>query len=163
MRKLLLACLASLSLSALTACGPSAFEIKEMSSECEFNVEIRYVQDDSVALFVGNALYVATSQLVSGKIYPLSVSTRDPMNIDGRAPTDVVNSDGELKAYIDRRVPGASHFGIILGDNVKNEIGFDPEASVKVFKEFFQSSYPGSTAVLFGEKGGDLVSAQKLY
>lgn len=163
MKKLFSASLFLLSLATLTACGPSAFEIKEMSSDCEFNVEIRYMPQDSVALFVGNALYVATSQLASGKLYPLSVSTRDPMDIDGRAPTDILNSDGELKAYIDKRVPGASHFGIILGDNVGNEIGFDPEASVKAFKEFFQSSYPGSTAVLFGEKGGDLISAKKLY
>ncbi len=163
MKKLFSVCLFLSSLFALTACGPSALEIKEMSSECEFNVEIRYVQEDSIALFVGNALYVATSQLVSGNLYPLSLSSRDPMNIDGRAPTDVVNSDEEFAAYINRRVPGASRFGIVMGENVKNEIGFEPDAAVKTFSAFFKKSYPGSSAVLFGEKNGELISAQKLY
>ncbi len=145
------------------ACGPSALEIKEKASATEFTVEIRYVQDDSIGIFVGNTLYLATSQLASERFYPLNLSTRDPMNIDGRAPTDVVNSDEELAAYINRRVPGALHFGIVLSDNVGYEIGFDPNFAVKTLQTFFEKSYPGSTAVLFGEKGGELVSAKKLY
>ncbi len=163
MKKMSLAVLAMCVASLFLACGPSALEIKEKASACEFNVEIRYVQDDSVGIFVGNTLYLATSQLASGKFYPLLVSSRDPMNIDGRAPTDVVNSDEELAAYINRRVPGALHFGIVLSDNVGYEIGFDSDVAVKTLRDFFEKSYPGSTAVLFGERGGDLVSAKKLY
>ncbi len=163
MKKLFPAFLVAWAACLFLACGPSAFEIKEKASACEFNVEIRYVQDDSVGIFVGNVLYLSTSQFVSGSFYPLLVSSRDPMNIDGRAPTDVVNSDEELAAYINRRVPGALHFGIVLSDNVGYEIGFDSDVAVKTLRDFFEKSYPGSTAVLFGERGGELVSAKKLY
>ena len=163
MKKIFPALFAACAACFLMACGPSALEIKEKASACEFNVEIRYVQDDSVGIFVGNTLYLAASQLASGRFYPMLISPRDPMNIDGRAPTDVVKSDEELSAYINRRVPGALHFGIVLSENVGYEIGFNAEAAVKAFRDFFEKSYPGSTAVLFGEKGGDLISAKKLY
>ena len=163
MKNLCLSALLVFAACVFYACGPSALEIKEMSSECEFNVEVRYMPNDSIALFVGNTLYIATSQLVSESLYPLSVSTRDPMNIDGRAPTDVVNSDEELVAYIQKRVPDVSRFGIVMGDHVSNEIGFDPSATVQRLQEFFAKNYPGSSAVLFGEKAGELISAKKLY
>lgn len=162
MRKILLT-ISILATAFLCACGPSAFEIKEMSSACEFNVEIRYAQNDSIGLFVGNTLYLATSQLVAESLYPLSVSTRNPMDIDGRAPTDIIHSDAELFEYVNKRVPGALHFGIVLSDNVGYQIGFDPDAAVGLVRSFFEKSYPGSTAVLFREKSGDLVSAKKLY
>ncbi len=163
MKKISLAVLTICVACLFLACGPSALEIKEKASACEFNVEVRYVQDDSVGIFVGNTLYLSTSQLASGRFYPLLVSSRDPMNIDGRAPTDVVNSDEEFAAYINRRVPGSLHFGIVLSDNVGYEIGFDSDAAVKALRNFFEKSYPGSTAVLFRERGGDLISAEKLY
>ena len=163
MKKMLLTLFSAAAVCFLAACGPSALEIKEMSSECELNVEIRYVQNDSIALFVGNTIYVSTAQLVSGNLYPFSVSTRDPMNIDGRAPTDVVNSDAELAAYIGKRVPGATHFGIVMGDNVQNEIGFEPAEATNLFRGFFEKNYPGSSTGFFNEKNGELISAKKLY
>lgn len=161
MKKMILALLIVVVACMVTACGPSALEIKEMSSDCEFSVEIRYVPNDSIAIFMGNAMYVATSQLASGNLYPLSVSTRT--DIDSRAPTDVVNSDEELAAYINRRVPGVSHFGIIVDENSQNEIGFEKTAVVQMFDQFFSKSYPGSTVVYFDSKNGDLVSAKKLH
>ena len=41
MKKIVLAFLTVVMASVFVACGPSALEIKEMSSDCEFNVEIR--------------------------------------------------------------------------------------------------------------------------
>lgn len=160
MKKIVLALLTVVMASVFVACGPSALEIKEMSSDCEFNVEIRYVPDDSIAILMGNALYVATSQLVSGNLYPLSISTRS--DIDSRAPTDVVNSDEEFAAYINRRIPGAMNFGIVVDDNSANEIGFEKETAVKMFQDFFKKSYPGAKSVYFSSRNGELVSAKKL-
>lgn len=160
MKRIIFALFALVLTSVMVACGPSSLEIKEMSSDCEFNVEIRYVPNDSIAIFMGNALYVATSQLVSGNLYPLSISTRS--DIDSRAPTDVVNSDEEFAAYINRRVPGITHFGIIVDENSGNEIGFEKTAAIQMFQNFFDKSYPGSKTVYFESKNGELVNAKKL-
>ncbi|MBP5247596.1 MAG: hypothetical protein J6Z31_07030 [Fibrobacter sp.] len=161
MKKTIFALLTMAIACALTACGPSALEIKEMSSDCDFNVEIRYVPNDSIAIFMGNAIYVATSQLVSGNLYPLSISTRT--DIDSRAPTDVVNSDEEFAAYINRRVPGVSHFGIVIDENSGNEIGFEKSSAIQMFDNFFSKAYPGSNVVYFDSRNGSLVSAKKLH
>ena len=50
MKRIIFALFALVLTSVMVACGPSSLEIKEMSSDCEFNVEIRYVPNDSIAV-----------------------------------------------------------------------------------------------------------------
>lgn len=162
MKKIIFSSLFVLTALLFVGCGPSALDIKEMSSDCEFNVEVRYVPNDSIGLFVGNTLFLSTQQLTGTEMFPMLISTRNPMNIDIPTATDAVRTPDEFTAYLVKRVPSPTHFGIIVSDNVGNEIGFDESKAVKMLQTYFQNAYPGSSAVLFHEKGGDLVSAKTL-
>ena len=147
---------------ALLACAPSSLQIKEMSSECDFVVEVRYVENDSIGIFVGNTLFLNTRQVVGGSLFPMLISTRDPMNIDMPTATNVVRDPQELTAYLQKQVPSLTRFGIVIGDNVDREIGFEEAEAIKMLSEYFKT-FEGGSLVLFHEKGGDLIDAEKLY
>ena len=161
MKKSFLALLGLVSL-ALLACAPSSLQIKEMSSECDFVVEVRYVENDSIGIFVGNTLFLNTRQVVGGSLFPMLIRTRDPMNIDMPTATNVVRDPQELTAYLQRQVPSLTRFGIVIGDNVDREIGSEEAEAIKMLSEYFKS-FEGGSLVLFHEKGGDLIDAEKLY
>lgn len=163
MRKGLFILCAGLFSLALMACGPSSLEIKEMSSECDFTVEVRYMQQDTIGLMVGNTLYLSTRQVVRDSLFPMLVSIRNPNNIDdNRVATTTINNSQEFTAYIGRAVPTPTHFGVVIGENVGNEIGFDEAKTVKKLSDYFRT-YGGGSLVLFHEKGGELTDAKKLY
>jgi len=161
MKKCLLTLLGLVSL-ALLGCGPSSLQIKEMSLECDFMVEVRYVENDSIGIFVGNTLFLNTRQVVGGSLFPMLISTRDPMNIDMPTATNVIRDPQEFTAYLQKQVPSLTRFGIVIGDNVGREIGFEEASAVKMLSEYFKT-FDGGSLVLFHEKGGDLTDAEKLY
>jgi hypothetical protein len=109
---------------ALIACGPSRIQIQEMSSACDVLIEVRHVQNDSIAIFVGNSLFVNTQQIVRDEIFPFLVSKRNPTDIDIPTATTVLNSKEEFIDYLKGSVSPLSSFGIVMGENVSNEIGF---------------------------------------
>lgn len=161
MRKLFVAFAALVSM-ALVACGPSKLEIQEMSSQCDVMIEVRQVLSDSISLMVGNTLFLNTKQTIGGELFPLLVSTRDPMEIERLAPTDQVNSAEELLKYMRKASPDMVNFGIVIGETAYNEIGFDEDATIKTLKAIFEK-VDGGSLVLFHEKGGELTAAKKLY
>lgn len=146
----------------LIACGPSRVQIQEMSSSCDVLIEVRYVQNDSIAIFVGNTLFVNTQQIVRDEIFPFLVSKRNPTDIDIPTATTVLNSKEEFIDYIKGSVSPLSSFGIVMGENVSHEIGFSEEDAIKKITALLQS-VDGGSAILFHEKEGQLIKAKKLY
>lgn len=147
---------------ALCACGASKLEIQEASLDCDVLVELRYVPDDSVALMVGNQLFMNTSQMFGREMFPLLVSARDPMDLERPASVQAIPSAEDFAAYLQRAVPGASRFGIVISSNVKQQIGFDEAEAVSKIRNAL-SSVQGGSAVLFHEEGGKLTDMKKLY
>ncbi len=147
---------------ALIACGPSRIQIQEMSSACDVLIEVRHVQNDSIAIFVGNTLFVNTQQIVRDEIFPFLVSKRNPTDIDIPTATTVLNSKEEFIDYLKSSVSPLSSFGIVMGENVSNEIGFSEEDAIKKITALLQS-IDGGSAILFHEKEGQLIKAKKLY
>lgn len=161
MNKLLLSFIVLFSF-ALIACGPSRIQIQEMSSACDVLIEVRHVQNDSIAIFVGNTLFVNTQQIVRDEIFPFLVSKRNPTDIDIPTATTVLNNKEEFINYLKSSVSPLTSFGIVIGENVSNEIGFSEEEAIQKLTGLL-SSIEGGTAVLFHEKGGQLIKAKKLY
>lgn len=145
-----------------TACGPSRTQIQEMSSACDILIEVHHVQNDSIALFIGNTLFINTQQLVRDDIFPFLVSKRDPTNIDIPTATTVLNNKEEFFSYLQKSSTTLTSFGIIIGENISNEIGFDETKAIQKIVTLLQS-IEGGSAMLFNEKGGQLVKAKKLY
>ncbi len=161
MKKVSMVLLGLLSL-VLLACAPSSLQIKEMSSECDIMVEVRYVENDSIGLFVGNTLFLNTRQVTGESLFPMLISTRDPMNIDVPTATDVVRDPAELTAYLQRQIPALTRFGLVIGENVGHEISFEEKKVVNLLSQYFKT-FDGSSLILFHEKGGELTNAKKLY
>lgn len=161
MKKMLLSLLAVLSL-ALMACGPSKVDMQVMSAECDIIIEVRQVLNDSISLFVGNTLYLNSKQAVAADLFPMLVSVRDPMEIEKLTATDVVGGGEEFIAYLRKVAPDMIRFGLVIGETAYNEIGFDENAIVEKIKNVLQT-VEGGSLILFHEKGGELVSAKKLY
>ena len=161
MKKLFLAAAALVSV-VLMACGPSKLEMQEMSSQCDIMVEVRQVLNDSISLFVGNTLYLNSKQVLGETIFPLLVSTRDPMEIEKLAATDVVANEDAFISYLRKASPDMVNFGIVIGETAAYEIGFDETKTVEMLKGIFKK-VDGGSLVLFHEKGGELTNAKKLY
>jgi hypothetical protein len=161
MKKLFVAFAAILS-AALVACGPSKLEIQEMSAQCDVIIEVRQVLDDSISLMVGNTLYLNAKQTVGESMFPLSVSTRDPQEIERLTATDLVEDEAGLLKYLRFSSPDMVNFGIVIGETAKNEIGFDESKVVNTLKDIFVK-VDGGTLVLFHEKGGEITDAKKLF
>ena len=161
MKKLLFSFLAVLSL-VLMACGPSKVDMQVMSAECDIIIEVRQVLNDSISLFVGNTLYLNSKQAVAADLFPMLVSVRDPMEIEKLTATDVVGGGEEFIAYLRKVAPDMIRFCLVIGETAYNEIGFDENAIVEKVKNVLQS-VEGGSLILFHEKGGELVSAKKLY
>ena len=161
MKKLFVAFAAILS-AALVACGPSKLEIQEMSAQCDVIIEVRQVLDDSISLMVGNTLYLNAKQTVGESMFPLSVSTRDPQEIERLTATDLVEDEAALLKYLRFSSPDMVNFGIVIGETAKNEIGFDESKVVNTLKDIFVK-VDGGTLVLFHEKGGEITDAKKLF
>mgnify|MGYP004449002367 FL=1 len=162
MKKFIAAAFAALTLSLMTACGASKLELQEASSQCDVNVEIRQVLNDSISLFVGNTLYLNSRQMVSDQMYPLLVSTRDPADFQKPTATNIINSDEELLAYLRRVVPSFMQVGLVIGESAANEIGFEEEDAVKKMVAVFKKM-EGGTLILFHEKSGEITDMKKLF
>lgn len=161
MKKLFFSLVASLSF-VLVACGPSKIEIKEMSVECDVTIEIQQVLSDSISLYVGNMFFLNAKQAVNDNLFPLSASIRDPMSIETLTRTDVIQSGDDFIEYLRKNALGAVSFGIVIGESAANEIGFDETKVVRNLQKVFENMGGGSL-ILFHEKGGELVSAKKLF
>ena len=161
MKKMFVAFAAILS-AARVACGPSKLEIQEMSAQCDVIIEVRQVLDDSISLMVGNTLYLNAKQTVGESMFPLSVSTRDPQEIERLTATDLVEDEAGLLKYLRFSSPDMVNVGIVIGDTAKNEIGFDESKVVKTLKDIFVK-VDGGTLVLFHENGGEITDAKKLF
>ena len=161
MKKIAFGILSVLSL-ALIACGPSKLEIQEMSANCDIFIEVRETLDDTLSLMVGNALYLNVKHVANKDLFPFPVSTRDPQEIERETATDYVNSPEDLVKYLRFTAPNMVNFGIVVGENAKNEIGFDEGKLVNELTEAFRK-IDGGTLVLFHEEGGEIVSAKKIF
>lgn len=146
----------------LSACGLSKTQINEMSSSCDVMLEVRYIQNDSIALYVGNTMFVNTQQVVRSDFFPFLVSKRDPMDIDIPTATTVLHSPEEFIDYLKGSASSLSMVGLVMGENVKNEIGFEESDAIQKFTELLKT-VEGSSLILFHEKGGQLVKAKKLF
>lgn len=161
MKKIIVAAIAVLAL-ALVACGPSKVDMQVMSAECDINIEVRQVLNDSISLFVGNTLYLNSKQAVGDDLFPLLVSIRDPMEIEKLTATDVISNPEELLNYFRKVAPDMIRFGLVIGETAYNEVGFDEAAIVEKIKTALQT-IEGGSLILFHEKGGELTSAKKIF
>ena len=81
------------------------------------------MQRDTIGLMVGNTCFLSTRQVVRDSLFPMLVSVRNPNNIDdNRVATTTVHSTQELTAYIGPRRSNPTHFGVVIGENVGNEM-----------------------------------------
>lgn len=161
MKKIALALIAAAAM-VFTACGPSKIEMQEMSVECDVQIEVRQVLNDSISLYVGNILYLNAKQVLGEELFPLSISTRRPDEIEKLAPTDVVNSEEEFIAYLRKAAPDMMKVGLVISETAANEIGFDESKTVEKMKAIFQKMNGGSL-LLFHEKAGELTDVKKLF
>lgn len=145
----------------LVACGPSRVQIQEMSSSCDVLIEIHHVQNDSIAIFVGNSMFINTQQLIRDEVFPFLVSKRNPTDIDIPTATTVLNSKEEFVDYIKSNVSTFTSYGIVIGKNVSNEIGFDEAVVIEKVKGLFES-VKTTSVILFHEQEGQLIKAKKL-
>ncbi len=153
--------LCALSVS-LTACaGASKLEMQETSSALDVLVEVRYMQEDSIGLFVGNTLYLNTKHFVNGNLFPLALSKRDPMDIERIAPTETVQSPEEFTTFIQKTVPMVSQAGIVMGGNVKEQIGFSEQETIDVLLPLLRG-LGAEKLFLFHEENGEYTSMKKL-
>lgn len=162
MKKFIAALTAALTLSLMVACGASKLEMQEMSSQCDVNVEIRQVLNDSISLFVGNTLYLNAKQMVPDDMYPLLISTRDPSDFQKPTATDIINNDEDLLAYLRRVSPDMTQIGLVIGESAANEIGFEESDAIKKMTAIFKKMEGGSL-ILFHEQGGEYTDMKKLY
>lgn len=160
MKKLMLSFLGLLAFT-LVACGPSRVQIQEMSSSCDVLIEIHHVQNDSIAIFVGNSMFINTQQLIRDEVFPFLVSKRNPTDIDIPTATTVLNSKEEFVDYIKGNVSTFTSYGIVIGKNVSNEIGFDEAEAIEKVKCLFES-VKTTSVILFHEQDGQLIKAKKL-
>lgn len=160
MKKLMLSFLGLLAFT-LVACGPSRVQIQEMSSSCDVLIEIHHVQNDSIAIFVGNSMFINTQQLIRDEVFPFLVSKRNPTDIDIPTATTVLNSKEEFVDYIKSNVSTFTSYGIVIGKNVSNEIGFDEAVVIEKVKGLFES-VKTTSVILFHEQEGQLIKAKKL-
>lgn len=145
----------------LVACGPSRVQIQEMSSSCDVLIEIHHVQNDSIAIFVGNSMFINAQQLIRDEVFPFLVSKRNPTDIDIPTATTVLNSKEEFVDYIKGNVSTFTSYGIVIGKNVSNEIGFDEAEAIEKVKGLFES-VKTTSVILFHEQDGQLIKAKKL-
>ncbi len=162
MKKFIAALAAAATLSLMTACGASKLELQEMSSQCDVNVEIRQVLNDSISLFVGNTLYLNAKQMVPDEMYPLLVSTRDPSDFQKPTATDIINTDEDLLNYLRRVAPAMVQVGLVIGESAANEIGFEESDAIKKMTAIFKKMEGGSL-ILFHEKAGEITDGKKLF
>ncbi|HHX15828.1 MAG TPA: hypothetical protein GX724_06665 [Fibrobacter sp.] len=160
MKKLMLSFLGLLAFT-LVACGPSRVQIQEMSSSCDVLIEIHHVQNDSIAIFVGNSMFINAQQLIRDEVFPFLVSKRNPTDIDIPTATTVLNSKEEFVDYIKGNVSTFTSYGIVIGKNVSNEIGFDEAEAIEKVKGLLES-IKASSVILFHEQDGQLIKAKKL-
>lgn len=143
----------------LSACGASKFEIQEASMDCQVTIEVRYMQDDTVGVMSNNMLFLNASQLTGRDMFPLQVRVE---NFERVTPVTTLHTAEDFMEYLQRAVPGANRFGVVIGENAVNQIGFDEAETVAKIKAALQEANGGS-AILFHEKGGEIVDMKKLY
>lgn len=142
------------------ACAPSKQKIQfAASEEVETLVEVRYMQEDTVALMIGKSLYINALQVL-GDLFPLKATVKDPMALERETPVVTLSSAEELVEFIGRAVPSVKNFGIVIGGNVNEQIGFDEKDAISKISEAL--SVTGGTQILFHEKDGELVDMKRL-
>lgn len=158
MKKMFLG-LAAVATIVLSACGASKFEIQEASLDCQLTIEVRYMKDDSVGVMSNNMLFLNASQLTDREMFPLQVRVE---NFDRVTPVTTLRTAEDFMEYLQRAVPGANRFGIVISNTAANQIGFDEASAVEKIKAALQEANGGS-AILFHEKDGEMVDMKKLY
>ncbi len=143
----------------LSACGASKFEIQEAAVDCQLTIEVRYMKDDTVGVMSNNMLFLNANQLTDREMFPLFVRTE---NFDRVTPTTKIRTAEDFMEYLQRAVPGANNFAVVISSNATNQIGFDEAKAVDMIKAALQEANGGS-AILFHEKDGEMVDMKKLY
>ncbi|MDR1760617.1 MAG: hypothetical protein LBR60_08875 [Fibrobacter sp.] len=146
----------------LTACGPSKLQIQEMSLDCDVMIEVRYVEEDTIAYLVGNTLYLTSQQLAHDSLFPLLISPRNPMDIDAPARTDRIPSADVLTGYLSRAVPEMTRFGLVIGSSTGSDFDFNEKNVVQKISDYVKL-HQGASLIIFHEKDGDLIDAKKAF
>ena len=160
MKKLLPWLCALLALS-FAACAPSRQEIQEMAVDSDLMLEFRYIENDSIAIKMGNMLVLNTFKTSGQDFYPLLVSTRSPEDIDKPTATHVIQDDASLLAYVGNGQE-FTRFGVVIGENCEKDPAFSEQNAIAIATKLAKQ-VPGSTLTLFREQGGDIVAAKKLF
>ena len=145
----------------LISCAASKFEIQETSSSLDVLIEVRTMQD-TIGLMIGNSLYLNTEQLTRDPMFPLLVSSRDPVNIERITPTITLTTPENLIGFMNRAVKEAKKFGFVIGSNVNEQIGFEEQDAIQKISAIL-SKVPGASLYLFHEKEGELTDMKKLF
>lgn len=156
-----LAIVASISTLLLMACGPSKAQIQEMAVDTDLMLEFRYIPNDSIGIRMGNMLVLNTAKTSSLEdFYPLLVSTRSMEDIDKPTATHALQNDAELLQYV-RSGQEITRFGVVISETCAKDPAFSEMNAIALATRLAQQ-VPGSTLMLFREKGGDIVDGKKL-
>lgn len=159
MQKSILTILAPLGLLCLSlvSCAGSKADAQLREQECDFLFEYQAIENDSIAILVGNTMRLHAGKATPGNFYPLLLSERDPQELDKPIATEVIQNEDELRSLVRKRARMLQYVGIVIGESTRNAKGFQESQAIAPIRSLV-TSLPEVQLFVFQEREGEVQS-----